>query len=214
MEQFLFYFFLFFLYSVSGWIIELTYVAIMDKKLVNRGFLIGPYIPIYGTSAIIMILYLNQYKDNPLTVFLLAMFVCTFLEYITSYIMEKIFNARWWDYTNMKFNINGRVCLKNSLLFGILSLLLIYFINPLLSNLINNMNDIWLFIITIACLVIFIMDVIISFNVVMKIRTNLSEFKLDATMEIKKLIDQNLRKNYLHNRIFNAFPRIKFIRKK
>jgi len=142
MENIIFYFFLFFLYSILGWIIETIFVAIIDKKIVNRGFLIGPYLPLYGSSAIVMILYLNQYKDNPLTVFLLAMFVCTFLEYITSYIMEKIFKARWWDYTNQKFNINGRVCLKNSLLFGILSLILIYLINPLLTQIIKNMNNI------------------------------------------------------------------------
>jgi len=75
MNIFLFYFFLFFLYSIIGWIIETTYVAIIDKRFVNRGFLIGPYIPIYGSSAIIMIFYLTQYKENPLTVLLLAMFL-------------------------------------------------------------------------------------------------------------------------------------------
>ena len=138
MEKFIFYFFLFFLYSILGWIIESTYVGIIDKKFVNRGFLIGPYLPLYGSSAIIMIFYLNQYKGNPLTVFLLAMFVCTFLEYITSYIMEKIFKARWWDYTNQKFDINGRVCLKNSFLFGVLSLFLIYLIHPLIIKVISS----------------------------------------------------------------------------
>ena len=145
MENFLFYFFLFFLYSVLGWIVETSYVAVIDKKIVNRGFLIGPYLPIYGLSSIIMILYLSQYKENPLTVFLLAIFVCSFLEYITSYLMEKIFKARWWDYSNLKFNLNGRVCLRNSTLFGILGLLLIYIVNPLLIKLIINMNKTFLF---------------------------------------------------------------------
>jgi len=214
MENFLFYFFLFFLYSVLGWIVETSYVAVIDKKIVNRGFLIGPYLPIYGLSSIIMILYLSQYKENPLTVFLLAIFVCSFLEYITSYLMEKIFKARWWDYSNLKFNLNGRVCLRNSTLFGILGLLLIYIVNPLLIKLIINMNETWLLIIIITCLIIFIIDFIISFNVIMKIKHNFDELKLDATVEIRKLIDTKLKRKYLNNRIFNAFPRIKFERKK
>ena len=214
MKNFLFYFFLFFLYSVLGWIVETTYVAILDKKVVNRGFLIGPYLPIYGFNAVIIILYLNQYKDNPLTVFLLAIFVCSFFEYLTSYLMEKIFKARWWDYSNLKFNLNGRVCLKNSLLFGALSILLIYLINPLLIKVIMNMNETWLLIIIITCLIIFITDFIISFNVVMKIKHNFDELKFDATVEIRKLIDTKLKRKYLNNRIFNAFPRIKFERKK
>ena len=214
MENFLFYFFLFFLYSVLGWIVETTYVAILDKKIVNRGFLIGPYLPIYGFNAVIIILYLNQYKDNPLTVFLLAIFICSFFEYITSYLMEKIFKARWWDYSNLKFNLNGRICLKNSLLFGALSILLIYLINPLIIKLMKNMNETWLLIIIITCLIIFIIDFIISFNVIMKIKHNFDELKLDATIKIRKLIDTKLKRKCLNNRIFNAFPRIKFERKK
>lgn len=214
MKTFIFYFFLFFLYAVLGWIIETIYVTILDKKFVNRGFLIGPYIPLYGVSAITMILYLNQYKTNPLTVFLLAIFVCTFLEYITSYIMEKIFKARWWDYTNQKFNINGRVCLKNSLYFGILSLLLIYLINPLLINLINNMNNIWLTIITIICLTIFITDIFISCNVILKLKHNFENLRFDATMELRKLIDIKIKRKILQNRIYNAFPKLKFHKKK
>lgn len=214
MDPFIFYFFLFYLYSILGWIIETTYVATIEKKFINRGFLIGPYLPIYGSSAIIMILYLNQYKENPLTVFLLAIFVCTFLEYITSYIMEKLFKARWWDYTNQKFNINGRVCLKNSFMFGILSLLLIYLINPTLITLINKMNDTWLSVITIICFIIFITDIIISFNVILKLKHNFENIKFDATMEIRKLIDTKIKRKYLQNRIYNAFPKLKFHKKK
>ena len=84
MNNILYYFFLFFIYAIIGWIVEVIYVFIIDKKLVNRGFLIGPYIPIYGVCATIMTLYLTQYKSNPLTVFILAMFICSFLEYMTS----------------------------------------------------------------------------------------------------------------------------------
>lgn len=212
--KFFIYFLLFFICSIVGWIYELIYGLIQDRKFVNRGFLIGPYLPIYGTGSIIMILYLNQYKENPLTVFVLAMVICTFIEYITSYLMEKLFNARWWDYSNQKFNINGRVALFNSLLFGILSLLLIYVVNPLYLNLIDNMNNTWLFVISITCFIIFIIDFIISFNIVRKIKDNLNNSKLDSTIEIRKLINSKIKRNHLHNRIFNAFPKIKFFSKK
>ena len=110
------------------------------KKFVNRGFMLGPYCPIYGYSSIIMILYLNHYKDNPLTVFLLAVVVCSFIEYMVSYVMEKIFKARWWDYSNRKFNINGRVCLNNAFFFGVLGTFLVYYANPFFENILLKIN--------------------------------------------------------------------------
>jgi len=212
--KFIIYFLLFFICSMVGWIYELVYNYIENKNFVNRGFLIGPYLPIYGTGSIVMILYLNQYRDNPLTVFILAMVICAILEYITSYLMEKLFNARWWDYSNQKFNINGRVSLFNSFLFGLLSLLLIYIVNPLYLNLVDNMNSTWLCVISIICLIVFIVDFIISFIVVRRIKDNLNNSKLDSTVEIRKLIDSKIKRNHLHNRIFNAFPKIKFFSKK
>lgn len=117
MDKFYFYFILFLIYSFIGWAMEVCVTFPKYKKFVNRGFMLGPYCPIYGYSSIIMILYLNHYKDNPLTVFLLAVVVCSFIEYMVSYFMEKIFKARWWDYSNRKFNINGRVCLNNAFFF-------------------------------------------------------------------------------------------------
>jgi len=140
------------------------------------------------------------------------MVVCTFLEYITSYMMEKLFKARWWDYSNQRFNINGRVCLKNSLFFGILSIILIYLINPMLIDLISNMNKVWLTVITIICFVIYLTDNIISFNVISKLEKNFNEIKFDATIEIRKLIDTKIKKRPLQSRIFNAFPKVKFFR--
>ena len=214
MKEFIIYFFLFFLYAVLGWIVEITYVYLLDKKLINRGFLIGPYIPIYGSSAIIMILYLNQYKENPLTVFLLGVVICSILEYITSYLLEKIFNARWWDYSNLKFNVNGRICLKNSCLFGILGLILIYLINPLFIKLLPEMNTTWLYVIATFCFIIFVIDCILSFVIVFKTKDRLKEFNLDATIEIRKLVDAKIKRRYLHNRVFNAFPMLKFFRRK
>lgn len=210
--NFLFYFLLFFIYSVIGWFVEVTYVYIGTKKFINRGFLIGPYIPIYGYSALIMALYLTQYKDNPLTVFLLAIFICTFIEYMISFNMEKLFNARWWDYSNSKFNINGRVCLKNGLGFGFLSLLLIYLINPWLVNLLEKLNPKLLIIISIICLVIFVADFVTSIIVTFDIKNKIKKFDSDSTTEIRELINEKIKKKLLKRRVLNAFPRVKFLK--
>ena len=88
------YFMMFMIYAVAGWIMECTLGVIQKHKFVNRGFLIGPYCPIYGCGSLGMIIYLEQYKDNIVTVFLLSVVICSVLEYFTSYIMEKLFKTR------------------------------------------------------------------------------------------------------------------------
>lgn len=208
------YFFLFFLYSIIGWISETTYVAIQEKKLVDRGFLIGPYCPIYGFGAIIMILYLTQYKNNILTVFILAMVLCSILEYFTSYIMEKLFKTRWWDYSDKKFNLNGRICGLNSLLFGIGGIIVIYLIQPLLDIIILNMNKNILSIISFICFIIYITDTIISCNVANKFKNTIINLnvKQDSTEEFSILVRNTLKENkkIFQSRLYKAFPNINF----
>ena len=211
MNIFFTYFILFLIYSLLGWAIEVIVTFYKDKKFVNRGFLLGPYCPIYGFSSIVMILYLNRYCDSFITVFLLAVVVCSIIEYLVSYLMEKLFNARWWDYSNRKFNINGRVCLENSIWFGLLGTLLIYVVNPFLYNLISKMSDNVLLIVGSFLLIIFVIDLIISLNVTFKIKSNITKLiKKDSTEEfnhkIKELIDSRL----LNRRLFKAFPKLKF----
>ena len=211
MNIFFTYFILFLIYSFLGWTIEVIVTFYKDKKFVNRGFLLGPYCPIYGFSSIVMILYLNRYCDSFIAVFLLAIVVCSIIEYLVSYLMEKLFNARWWDYSNRKFNINGRVCLENSIWFGLLGTLLIYVVNPFLYNLISKMSDNVLLIVGSFLLIIFVIDLIISLNVTFKIKSNITKLiKKDSTEEfnhkIKELIDSRL----LNRRLFKAFPKLKF----
>ena len=116
MDNIVKYILLFFFYSAGGWLLESIYCSIGEKKIINRGFLTGPLCPIYGTAAIVMVVLIyNPFRDNALVVFLLGIVLCYIVEYITSYIMEKLFAARWWDYTYELLNINGRICLKHSL---------------------------------------------------------------------------------------------------
>ena len=123
---------LYYIYSVAGWIMETVSVSIQKRKFVDRGFLIGPYCPIYGTGVVAITVLLKKYSDDVVATFFMSIIICGILEYMTSYFMEKIFKARWWDYTNRKFNINGRVCLQNLVIFGILGTFIVFVANPFL----------------------------------------------------------------------------------
>ncbi len=126
-------FLLFFIYSVLGWILETLYCRMLDGKWTNRGFMFGPYCPIYGFGSLLIIYFLDYFKESPIEVFFLGMIFTSILEYITSFLLEKMFNAKWWDYSKRKFNINGRVCLLNSTEFAVLGLLLTYIVHPFIS---------------------------------------------------------------------------------
>lgn len=155
------YILLFFFYSAAGWLLESIYCSIGEKKLINRGFLTGPLCPIYGTAAIvIVILIYNPFKDNPLLVFLLGIIFCDIVEYITSYLMEKLFAARWWDYTYEFMNINGRICLKHSLYWGVISVVFVNVIHPSVDKMYDKINGEYINIIFIVILLIFTVDLI------------------------------------------------------
>ncbi|WOO87123.1 putative ABC transporter permease [Mollicutes bacterium LVI A0039] len=133
-------FLLFIIYGFLGWIVEVLYVGFNSGKFYNRGFLHMTFLPIYAFGAIAITVSL-QNLPNPLLVYILGVIVTTVLEYATSYIMEKMFHTRWWDYSTYKYNIKGRVCLKNSLLFGVLSLVVIYGLNPLFDTYIALLDE-------------------------------------------------------------------------
>ena len=125
------------IFAVAGYVIEALNSLYHDGKAENRGFLFGPYLPIYGFGAVLMVI-LTRFipHNNILLLFLAAMATGVILEYITSFLLEKIFHLRWWDYsTTDKFHLNGRVCLRNALAFGFIGCLFMYFIVPLLNGL-------------------------------------------------------------------------------
>lgn len=130
---------------------EVTQGYVRHKKFVNRGFLIGPYCPIYGYGAISMTLLLKGYANDPIVLFVMAIVICSILEYTTSFVMEKLFKIRWWDYSNRKFNINGRICLETMIPFGILGCLMIYFVNPFMFAIIDMIPSNLINIIVVIC---------------------------------------------------------------
>ena len=123
----LFLWFLF--YSFCGWVYESILVSILERRPVNRGFLNGPLCPIYGAGAVGAVVVLGQ-VHNPLVVFLLSMVGASILEYVTSWVMEALFHARWWDYSDYKFNLNGRICLLGAFVFGVGGVLITSVIQP------------------------------------------------------------------------------------
>ena len=156
-----------------------------------------------------MVFFLRKYLDDPIALFLIAIFLTSFIEYMTSLLMEKIFNARWWDYSENRFNINGRICLTNSLGFGVLGLFLLYVANPFTVHLLEMLPDKIVIILGIILLLVFVSDLVISFNIVLKIKESTHFTKRDNTEEITKKIRGILINNFLVRRIFEAFPKFK-----
>ena len=206
------YFLLYFIYSIIGWYLEVGLAFYEHKKFVNRGFLIGPYCPIYGVGCLLLTILLSKYINEPGVIFAFSIFICATLEYLTSYLMEKIFKLRWWDYSNMKFNINGRICLETLIPFGIIGVLVVKYISPFLINTVNSINFNVLVIINIIILSILITDILISFNVVFNLKNVTRNLNKDSTEEIKKAIYKFIHNNiFMYNRIVKAFPNMKKI---
>lgn len=208
MYKFCFWFLLYFIYCVLGYLIECIYCSILENRIVyNRGFLIGPYLSIYGTGAICILLFLKKYFDDFIALFVMASVISTILEYFASFIMEKIFNARWWDYSQQKFNINGRVCLKNSVLFGIASLFVVYLVNPFITNLLFKFNRKLLIVLTMIFFVFYFIDVVVSVLTIYRLRVHSISMTKDLTEEISAQVHSLLIKNrYFYRRLLDAFP--------
>ncbi len=213
------YFLLFIMYSFLGWCMETTLISIQNKRFINRGFLLGPYCPIYGYGSLFIVTLLGRYSYDPLVLFVMTVVVCSILEYFTSWIMEILFKARWWDYSKRKFNLNGRVCLYNAVAFGVLGLLVNYVLNPCFKGLIEKLSTSQLYWVAGILATIYIIDNIISFIVIFGFRkvtkTVNSEKKEDNTEQITSMVRQLFaEKSFLHRRFINAYPRLEAIKTK
>lgn len=206
---------LFITYSIIGWVIEEIDILILQKKVVNRGFLIGPYCPIYGFGSLFIILFLNKYLDDPIVLFFMTMISCGILEYLTSFIMEKIFKTRWWDYSDEKFNINGRICLETLVLFGIGGLVISYLAQPFIMSILTLIPTNILNIIAIILSIIFIIDNIVSFKIILNFKLVATNIRKDYTEEITAKVREVLKKKSIFsNRLVKAFPNFKTILKR
>lgn len=201
---------LFFIFSFIGWVIEVLEGIINKRGFINRGFLVGPICPIYGISCLVMLFLLNRYENDYLILFLLGMVICTFIEYFTSLILEKIFNTRWWDYSDHKINLNGRVCLETMLLFGLSGILLMKIFKPPFNKLLEIIPFNIKLIISIVLLILLIIDLCFSINVINYLKkNNLIKIK-DCTKEVNEKVKDILQKSgYMTKRLLKSFPLLK-----
>lgn len=129
--DFMYYVWLFFLTAVFGWLWEGFLYLLKDEVYVNRGFLTGPWLPIYGMGAVMLEVLFHRQREQPVRIFLLSMLLCTVLEYGAGWYLESTWGVRWWDYRGMPCQLHGRICLLSSLLFGVGGMLLVWVVSPL-----------------------------------------------------------------------------------
>ena len=200
---------IFLLFSIIGYVAEMTTCFIVNKKLTNRGFLCGPVIPIYGVGSIFLLIFLTPFKENPVLVFLLGMILTTSLEYLTSYILEKIFHNKWWDYSDQKYNIQGRICLVNAILFGIGSVVIVYFAGPWLTKFLLQIKDRYLIWLAVITFIIFAFDALYSILVAYSLRNRLiivENLKNEKLAKIPGLFEKMLTRQIKSIKGFKKYP--------
>lgn len=183
----------FIIFSFIGWGLEVLYGLAVLKRFVNRGFLIGPLCPLYGCGCTLLYLLLRSLSEKPILLSIASILLCSILEYTASFVLEKIFKTRWWDYTDMKFNINGRICLELAVPFGILGLLVVYVLYPYSLKILDLLPVYFIYSSSVILFFLFLCDVCISCNVVKKFK-GLTKVPKDTTEEMRKFISETLMK--------------------
>ncbi|MDO4343654.1 MAG: putative ABC transporter permease [Eubacteriales bacterium] len=197
-------------FSVAGWIMEVTLKYIQFHRFINRGFLIGPYCPIYGTGAVIVTAVVHIIAGDDagyFETFLISFVFCGALEYFVSWYMEKMFHARWWDYSERPMNLEGRIWIGNLILFGIGGLFIVKLIAPLLFREFDKLPDTLLYGLSIFIVVPIIADNIVSYIITSMVRKVGESSQGDSTEEISQEIRRILsQKSFFHRRILDAYP--------
>ena len=177
---------LFFFYCLCGWVWESCYVSLRQRRWVNRGFLQGPLLPIYGSGAIIILFVTLPVENDLRLVWLLGMLAATALEYVTGAAMEKLFKVRYWDYSNQKFNLNGHICLSSSIAWGFFSILLVRFIHPPIARLLADVPAWLVDPLALALTAAFTVDVVRSVQAAMDLRETLTRLT-EENEELRRL---------------------------
>ena len=168
---------------------ESIFRSIMEKKIINTGFLKGPICPIYGIGAIIMFTFLQSLENNIVLLFLVSIIILTLWEYIVGVMLEKMFHTRYWDYSDHRFNIQGRICLSNSIYWGVLGVVFVKYIHPNIQNLIQKVDIKLLYFIVTILMVVFIVDMITSIVKIKNIKSTLEKIE-ELNKEIREKIKE------------------------
>ena len=167
----------FFIYCFLGWCWESCYVSAKKRQWVNRGFMKGPFLPIYGFGALSVLIATLPVRPFPVLVYVFGMIGATALELVTGICMEKLFHVRYWDYSNQKFNFKGHICLTSSIAWGAFSLAMIYGFHKPIEKLVLSIPFVWLDILTTVLTVIVAADFAISFKTAMELRAILDSME-------------------------------------
>ena len=181
----------FFIYCLMGWIWESIILPLSrHQKPYNRGFLNGPWIPIYGFGAmLVIVLYDVRQVSYPIyMLFISGGVTACLLEYLTSYVMEKLFHHRWWDYSQKAFNLNGRICLEGFVCFGVFSVVAIDFVQPFFTRQLSLVDENILFIISGILSVLFVIDTIMSTHVALGVEKKVEELRQMIEEKEEKII--------------------------
>lgn len=181
---------LFTIYSLLGWICESTYCSILAKKFVNRGFLNGPFCPIYGVGALLIVKLLSPFSDNLVILFFASLLLTSLLEYLTGFAMEKLFHAKWWDYSHRRFNIQGRVCLGNALIFGVMGVVVMRLVHPFVMRLVQMIPSFLAPFLAAGLAVYFVGDTVVTIRTILDLNKKVAELQkvLDEIREKSRAV--------------------------
>ena len=203
---------LFFSYAFIGWCIEVTLKYFQFHRFINRGFLTGPWLPIYGSGAVLITIAVKgaaPLESSIGTTFVLSFLLCGLLEYLTSYVLEKRFHARWWDYSQKPMNLHGRVWIGNLILFGLGGVLIVNLINPLLERVSRHLSLPAQEVLALSLSAIFLADYVMSHFVLKLVKTEVEGSKADNTEEISKEVKLLLRdRSVFYRRFAEAYPEV------
>lgn len=183
--------FYFILYAHLGWYLEVIYAFYSSKKFVNRGFLFGPYCSMYGVAAIVLIYSLRPFENNIIILFIASVVITSVIEYITGYILEKMFNTTWWDYSEDPLNLHGRICLGFSLLWGGIAVLLVKIVNPFFDRFLKYIHSFHGRTIISIILILMIVDLVFTLISISRFNVVLEKLKMNFEETKNKILSKN-----------------------
>lgn len=191
-------FLVFVLYSFLGWLCETIFCSVPARKFVNRGMLMGPFCPIYGFGALLVIPLLMPVADTLWLLYICGVLVTSVLEYLVGFGLERLFHMKWWDYSDHKLQLHGRVCLTNSLLFGLLVVVVMRFVHPFVWRMVSGIAVSVLPWLSLAVYTYFVADTVITVHSILQLNGKLQQMhdiveELKAkSIEYKDVLQQNI----------------------
>lgn len=178
----------FFVYGWIGWCVEVAFAAVKEHRFVNRGFLNGPFCPVYGIGVGAVVMLLQPFRDRLVVLYIFSVMLVTALEWMTGFLLEKLFHNKWWDYSNMPLNLNGYVCLLFSLVWGVACVLIVKIVNPFIFRLLSLLPKTGGIVMLIIAFLILIVDLCVTVSGILKFNKGLEHMEKIAS-EMRRISD-------------------------